>query len=121
MQDKTANFFSLFASSSTLICCALPALFVLLGAGATLASLIDYFPQLIVLSKYKIYISITTAIILLIAGLLIKKSAILPCPTDPHLRDACLKFRKRSRVIYGVSLGIFVFASLFTYVLPIYL
>ena len=36
MQDKTANFFSLFASTSTLICCALPAIFVAIGAGATL-------------------------------------------------------------------------------------
>ena len=32
MQDKTANFFSLFASTSTLICCALPAIFVAIGA-----------------------------------------------------------------------------------------
>ena len=48
---------TLFASSSTLICCALPALFVLLGAGATFASLVNFFPQLIIISQYKISIS----------------------------------------------------------------
>ena len=55
------------------------------------------------------------------AGLLIKKASLLPCPTDPDLRDTCLKTRKRSKVIYFASIGIFVFASFFTYVLPIYL
>ena len=28
MEDKSVNFLSLFASSSTLICCALPAMFI---------------------------------------------------------------------------------------------
>ena len=112
---------TLFASSSTLICCALPALFVLLGAGATFASIVNFFPQLIVISRYKITISIVTGIILLLAGLLIKKASLQPCPTDPNLRDLCLKTRKKSKVIYFASIGIFVFASFFTYVLPIYL
>ena len=112
---------TLFASSSTLICCALPALFVLLGAGATFASIVNFFPQLIIISQYKVIISIVTGIILLLAGLLIKKASLLPCPADPSLRDVCLKTRKRSKVIYFASIGIFVFASFFTYVLPIYL
>ena len=112
---------TLFASSSTLICCALPALFVLLGAGATFASIVNFFPQLIVISQYKVIISIVTGIILLLAGFLIKKASLLPCPTDPNLRDTCLKTRKRSKVIYFASIGIFVFASFFTYILPIYL
>jgi hypothetical protein len=38
---------SLFASSSTLICCAIPALLVSLGAGAALASLVAVFPQIV--------------------------------------------------------------------------
>ena len=112
---------TLFASSSTLICCALPALFVLLGAGATFASIVNFFPQLIVISQYKVTISIVTGIILLLAGLLIKKASLLPCPTDPDLRDTCLKTRKRSKVIYFASIGIFIFASFFTYILPIYI
>ena len=112
---------TLFASSSTLICCALPALFVSIGAGATLASMVNMFPQLIIISEYKIYITIGAVIILLMAGVLIKKSELLPCPVDPELRDICLKTRKRSKTMYYISVIIFVSASFFTYLLPIYL
>ena len=38
---------SLFASSGTLVCCALPALLVALGAGAALSSLVSVFPQVV--------------------------------------------------------------------------
>ena len=69
-QDDAANFVSLFASSSTLICCALPAIFVALGAGASFASLVSTFPFLIVLSQYKIYISFTALTRLAIAGII---------------------------------------------------
>ena len=112
---------TLFASSSTLICCALPALFVLLGAGATFASIVNFFPQLIIVSQYKVTISIVTGVILVIAGFLIKKASLLPCPTDPSLKDTCIKTRRRSRFIYLTSIVIFIFASFFTYILPIYL
>ena len=112
------GFLSLIASSSTLICCALPALFVTLGAGATLASIVNIFPELIIISKYKIYISIFTLLFLIIAGILIKKASLQPCPTDPNLRDICMKTRKRSRVIYLTSVFIFTFASIFTYIIP---
>ena len=112
---------SLFASSSTLICCALPALFVFIGAGASFASLVNIFPQLIIISQYKIQISIGTLIILLIAGVLIKKSDSLPCPIDPKLRNICLKTRKKSKAMYYISVIIFLSASFFTYLLPIYL
>ena len=112
------GFLSLIASSSTLICCALPALFVTLGAGATLASIVNIFPELIIISKYKIYISIFTLLFLIIAGILIKKASLQPCPTDPNLRDICMRTRKRSRVIYLTSVFIFTFASVFTYIIP---
>ena len=46
---------SLFSSLGTLVCCALPSLFVVLGAGAVLAGLVSSLPLLIILSKYKIF------------------------------------------------------------------
>jgi hypothetical protein len=39
--------FTLFASSSTLICYAIPALLVTLGAGATLSTFISIFPKIV--------------------------------------------------------------------------
>lgn len=47
------NYFSLFSSFSTLLCCALPSLLVLLGMGATMASLLSTMPWLVTLSRYK--------------------------------------------------------------------
>ena len=120
-ETSNVGIISLLASSTTLICCALPALFVALGAGATLASLTNIFPQLIVISQYKVAISIGTLLILFIAGIFIKKAESLPCPVDPMLRNICLKTRKRSKVMFYTSVIIFLSASFFTYLLPVYI
>ena len=53
---------SLFTSLGTLLCCALPSLFVAIGAGAVLAGLISNMPFLIVLSKYKIILFIISIV-----------------------------------------------------------
>ena len=71
-ESSRLGLLTLLASTSTLICCALPALFVTLGAGATFASIVSAFPQLIIISHYKVYISIATLIILVIAGFLLR-------------------------------------------------
>ena len=118
MDDKTTNFISLFASSSTLICCALPAIFVVLGAGASFASLITVFPFLITLSQYKLYITLFALIMLVLAGYINYKTFYMPCPADPKLGKLCMKTRKRSRYIYYLSLLLFIFATIFTYIIP---
>ena len=118
MNEKAANFFSLFASSSTLICCALPSLFVMLGAGASFASLLTIFPFLIMLSQHKVTISLIALATIALAGFAHYKTARVPCPVDPELGRACLQSRKRARVLYYVSVSIFVFATIFTYLVP---
>ena len=121
MNDKISNFFSLFASSSTLVCCALPAVFVALGAGASFASLISTFPFLIVLSQYKLYITFFAVVIIAVAGYVNYKTYHMPCPADPGLARTCAQTRKRSRSFYYASVAIFFFASIFTYVVPRFL
>ena len=121
MNEKTANFFSLFASSSTLVCCALPAIFVALGAGASFASLITIFPFLITLSQYKLYITFFAIVMLFIAGYANYINANLPCPADPKLGRLCMETRKKSRLIYYLSTSIFLFATAFTYLIPNFL
>ncbi len=121
IDEKAANFFSLFASSSTLICCALPAIFVALGAGASFASLITIFPFLITLSQYKLYITMFAVIMLIIAGYANYVNANLPCPADPELGRLCMETRRKSKFIYFLSTGIFIFATAFTYLVPNFL
>ena len=118
MNDKTANFFSLFASSSTLICCALPAVFVLLGAGASFASLLSVFPFLIILSQYKLAITAAAFAMIVLAGYVNYKTYYMPCPIDPEAGRACMQTRRNSRFLYYVSVDIFCFATIFTYIIP---
>ncbi len=47
------NYFSLFSSFSTLICCALPSVLVLLGMGTAVASLLSAAPWLVSFSRHK--------------------------------------------------------------------
>ena len=49
------NYFSLFSSFSTLLCCALPSVLVLLGMGTTVASLLYAAPWLVSVSRHKIW------------------------------------------------------------------
>ena len=118
MNNKAVNFLTLFLASSTLICCALPALFVLIGAGATLASLVTVLPLLPLLSQYKIYITLGALVSIIIAGYLNYRTSLLPCPADPELGKACMRARDRSRGLYFLSLAIFFFATVLTYVIP---
>jgi len=55
---------SLFASGGTLVCCALPALLVALGAGAVLSSLVAVLPQIVWLSEHKAAVFGTAAAML---------------------------------------------------------
>jgi hypothetical protein len=119
--NKLVNYLTLFASSGTIFCCALPALLVSIGAGAALSSLISIFPQLVILSTYKIPIFISAFIMLIISGVFQYFARSLPCPADKKLANACKKARKISLIIYFVSLGIFIIGILFAFILPFFL
>ena len=121
MEDKSVNFLSLFASSSTLICCALPAMFVALGAGASFASLLTHLPFLIILSQYKTQITIFALVMVIIAGYANYKTYHMPCPADPELGRLCMQTRMRSRILYYISVAIFLFATIVTYLAPYFL
>lgn len=110
---------SLLASSSTLICCAIPALLVALGAGAALASLVTVFPQLVWISEHKTALFVFAGMMLVVSGTLQWRNRTAPCPTDPVLRNACLKTRKASAVITGLSVLAYLVGGWFAFVLPL--
>ena len=113
-----ASLLSLFASSSTLICCALPALLVALGAGAALSGLVGAFPQIVWLSEHKVGLFIFAGLMLAASGGLQWINRNAPCPVDPALRNACLRTRKVSLRVYWVSVGIYLLGGFFAFVLP---
>jgi hypothetical protein len=116
--QKVFDTLTLFTSFSTLICCALPALFVTLGAGAVLAGIVSQVPQLIWLSEHKIGLFIFAGSMLAVSGGLRYQSRNAPCPIEPDKANACKKLRKTSGVIYTVSLVIYAIGFLFAFIAP---
>ena len=113
-----ASVATLLASSGTLVCCALPALLVALGAGAALSALVSAVPQLVWLSEHKEGLFVMAGLMLAGSGALQWVYRNAPCPTDPALRSACLRTRRTSRILYGVSVAIYTVGGWFAFVQP---
>src|SRR5438477_1164196 len=74
------SYFSLFTSLGTLLCCALPSLLVLLGLGATVATVLSSVPWLVSLSHHKVWV-------FAVAGVLIGLGFIQTYSILPRLRN----------------------------------
>ena len=118
VKTKNANYLSLLSSGSTIVCCAIPAMLVALGAGATLSTFIHYFPQIVFLSIYKIPIFIGAFVMLIIAGITYRQAQHLPCPSDKKLGQACQRLRQRSGLILLISSLIYLVGFVFAFILP---
>ncbi len=99
------SWISLFASSGTLICCALPILLVTLGMGAAVAALTSNFPFLITLSQHKAWVFSGSGALLLITGSLMYYRD-RACPTDPALGRLCNRTQIWNRRIYRTSMAV---------------
>jgi hypothetical protein len=117
-QSKLASALSLFTSGSTLVCCALPALLVALGAGAALSSLISAVPQLVWLSEHKTSIFLAATAMLAWSGFMQWRARTLPCPADPALAAVCTRTRKLSLWTYFLSLVIYLIGGIFAFMVP---
>jgi hypothetical protein len=108
---------TLFLSASTLICCALPALFVALGAGAAFVSILGTFPQLVWFSEHKLVIFVVAGACI---GLNLAMQFFGPklCPTDPILAARCTQTRRRSRILLYTSTVLYLLGGFFAFVAP---
>jgi hypothetical protein len=109
---------SLFLSAGTLICCALPALFITLGMGAALAGLVSSYPQLVWISKYKAVVFFMAGIMLVVAGFMQWRARNLPCPIDPVQARACKNLRRISWGVYIFSVLVFLTGVFFAFIAP---
>lgn len=112
---RLVSFLTLFTSFSTIICCALPALFVVLGMGAAFAGLVSAVPQLVWISEYKIYFFSFGAVMLLLGGFLQWRARATSCPIDPKLGAACGTTRDWSRWVYLASVGLYFVGAFFAF------
>jgi hypothetical protein len=117
---RLVSFLGLFTSISTLLCCALPALFVVLGFGAAFAGLVGNVPQLIWVSEHKLWFFGLGAGLLLTGGLLQWQSRQMVCPIDPKLGEACRTTRDWSFWVYAISVGLYLVGAGFAFIPPLF-
>src|SRR4051812_1535158 len=115
------SYLSLFTSLGTLICCALPSLLVLLGLGATVASILTAAPWLVTLSHHKNWV-------FLIAGVLILSNCVYVYAIAPRLQaakgacdpldpGACQTASRVSRIILWSSAILYLAGAFSAYLL----
>ncbi|MDP2205864.1 MAG: hypothetical protein Q8K65_06100 [Alphaproteobacteria bacterium] len=107
---------SLLTSLGTLVCCALPALLVTLGAGATLAGLVSAAPQLVWLSAHKNAVFTVAGALLAIAGAVQWRNRHAPCPADPTQARACMFLRRAGWWLWSLSLALYLTGFFFAFI-----
>ena len=116
---KIVDFLTLFCSTGTLLCCALPATLAAIAGGGAVVSLITWIPGFVLIGKYKDLIFLAAAVMLAVNGYLMKRAESQPCPIDPGQREACQSGRKFGKIMYWVSVAIMAAGGFFAYVMPL--
>lgn len=102
-RDTAAPTLALFGSTATLVCCALPALFVALGMGAVVAGLVSAVPQITWLSEHKPLVFGASGLLILASAYLQWRARNAPCPADPAAARACQRLRTVSTWISAIA------------------
>ena len=102
-RETVTPMLALFTSFGTLICCALPALFVALGMGAAVAGMVSAVPQLIWLSEHKLWVFGGSAVMIVGAWAMQRAARNLPCPADPAQARACTRLRVFGSTVLGIA------------------
>lgn len=116
LRNALVQTLALFGSLGTLLCCALPALLVSLGAGAVMASLVTAFPQLVWVSEHKIALFTFAGAMLLVSGVTTYFNRHMPCPTDPVQARSCRRVRRWSTGMFSVSAVLYGIGFYFAFI-----
>jgi predicted small integral membrane protein len=107
---------ALLGSLGTLLCCALPALLVSIGAGAVMASLVSTVPQLVWLSEHKIALFTFAGVMLLVSGVTNWANRRTPCPLDPVQAKSCRRARRFAAALLFISAALYVVGFYFAFI-----
>lgn len=112
-------YLTLASSLSTLVCCALPALLVSLGLGASLVSILSAAPELIWISEHKGAVFGTAGALLALTWALRVRSNSAACPADPGLAAACRGAKAASGAAFYLSVLAYCVGGFFAFVAPL--
>ena len=106
---------ALFTSATTLICCALPAMLVMLGMGAVWSGVIGTVPGITWFGANKEIVFGVTGLVLASSGAWQWHARNLPCPADPAKARACTRLRRISWTLWGISVAAFYIGGFFAF------
>lgn len=107
LKESSISALTLFTSAGTLVCCALPILFVTLGMGAAVVSLTNTAPWLVSLSERKEWVFLVSFFMILLCTWFIYRPN-RACPADPKLAIACAQMDLLNRWIYWISVAVWL-------------
>lgn len=114
--QKIFAFFSLFTSTGTLLCCALPALIATIAGGTAVGSLLTVFPWLVPLSVHKTYIFLIAGTFIIISGFMIFNSKNTnQCSTNGF--ENCQTAKTFSKWMFLFSCAIYFVGVFFAYMI----
>ncbi len=114
-RDTALSTFALFTSLGTLLCCALPALLVGLGAGAVLAGMVSAWPQITFVSEHKAVVFWVAGVALTLAASARYASRNAPCPIEPGQAAACRRLRRFGDITLAASIMIYAVGAFFAF------
>ena len=113
------SYFSLFTSVSTLFCCALPSVLVLLGLGASVASFLSFVPWLVTMSQHRVWTFGISGSLIALSFLnmyyFTPRLAQQQCSADDP--SACSSASRLSKVVLWFAASLYVIGFLVAYVL----
>jgi len=115
LRETAAPTLALFASISTLLCCALPALLVTIGSGAVMAGLASNVPGYVWLTAHKVELFALAGVLL--AGAVWARWATrnAPCPVDPKQARACTRMRRMGGIILWIAIIAYLVGGFFAF------
>jgi hypothetical protein len=108
---------TILTSFGTLLCCALPAALVSIGAGAVLASIVTAVSQLVWLSSHKIQLFVFAGLMLTLSRVLAYRNRNVLCPADPAQAKSCMRLQRWSARIFYFSAVLYVIGFFFAFLL----
>lgn len=123
LRTEAFGFLSLFTSVGTLVCCALPSLLVLMGLGATVASLLAVAPWLLTLSHYKGWVFAGSGALIAVNFAYVYRlapgvrSTRETCPTDARGVTACEPAVRMTKVVLWISAVLYTVGFFSAYIL----
>ena len=119
MKPQFVNFLSVFTSTGTLLCCALPAALAAIAGGAAVGTLVTTFPWLIPLSRHKEWIFLVAGLLILLSGILtLRPKGKIACSITGG--RGCEVAGRFTKSMFWGSVGIYGIGAFFAYaIVPI--